>query len=474
MPYLYHLSFKQSVSVKAEGEDVVLVNPLISALRISKPTRGMQRVIEALCRPGGQEDGLCELMVRDEGLPAAARFYYYLGKFDEKGFLCRTVPVKSGPLATLAPVSRYFRFEDRKIVPGMRYVLSRFAYCRREGGEMVLESPLGHGIITLSLPESLAIIQGLAQPATAEDMGARIGSVALEEIRALFNLLLNIEALQPVQTEGIDREDEDPTLAQWEFHDLLFYTRSRKGRHDQPSGGTYRFRGKFDPLPAMKPRMAEETISLYRPDLDFLKQNDLPFTAVLEARRSIREYSQKPLSAKELGEFLFRAARVRKFQEADPQSGHYHQTTDRPYPGGGAVYELELYPVINDCAGIEPGLYHYDPFAHELVRLSGPTQDTERLIDDAYEASGLEHELGALIIIAARFQRFSWKYASMAYSVILKNVGVLLQNMYLVATAMGLAPCALGSGDSDLFAQAAGINYLAEASVGEFILGKPA
>jgi hypothetical protein len=238
MPYPYHLSFKQSVSVKVEGEDVVLVNPLISALRISKPTRGMQRVIEALSGPGGQEDGLCELMVRDEGLPAAARFYYYLEKLDEKSFLCRTVPVKSGPLATLAPVSRYFRFEDRKIVPGMRYVLSRFAYCRREGGEMVLESPLGHGIITLSLPESLAIIQGLAQPMTAEDMGTRIGSVALEEIRALFNLLLNIEALQPVQTEGIDREDEDPTLAQWEFHDLLFYTRSRKGRHNNPLGGT--------------------------------------------------------------------------------------------------------------------------------------------------------------------------------------------------------------------------------------------
>jgi SagB-type dehydrogenase family enzyme len=175
-----------------------------------------------------------------------------------------------------------------------------------------------------------------------------------------------------------------------------------------------------------------------------------------------------------LGEFLFRAARVRDFREADPQRGHYYQTTNRPYPGGGAVYELELYPVINNCAGIEPGLYHYDPFAHELVRLSGPTQDTERLIDEAYEASGLEHDLEVLIVIAARFQRFSWKYASVAYSVILKNVGVLLQNMYLVATAMGLAPCALGGGDSDLFAQAAGINYLAEASVGEFILGKPA
>jgi hypothetical protein len=46
-----------------------------------------------------------------------------------------------------------------------------------------------------------------------------------------------------------------------------------------------------------------------------------------------------------------------------------------------------------------------------------------------------------------------------------------MQTMYLVATAMDLAPCAIGGGDSDLFAQAAGLNYLSEGSVGEFALG---
>jgi hypothetical protein len=43
--------------------------------------------------------------------------------------------------------------------------------------------------------------------------------------------------------------------------------------------------------------------------------------------------------------------------------------------------------------------------------------------------------------------------------------------MYLTATAMGLAPCAIGGGDSDLFAKAAATNYCAETSVGEFLLG---
>lgn len=62
----------------------------------------------------------------------------------------------------------------------------------------------------------------------------------------------------------------------------------------------------------------------------------------------------------------------------------------------------------------------------------------------------------------------------MAYATTLKNVGVLYQTMYLVATAMGLAPCALGGGDSDRFAAAVGSDYYTETSVGEFLLGSRA
>ena len=43
--------------------------------------------------------------------------------------------------------------------------------------------------------------------------------------------------------------------------------------------------------------------------------------------------------------------------------------------------------------------------------------------------------------------------------------------MYLTATAMELAPCAIGTGDSDLFARASGLDYYEETSVGEFALG---
>ena len=61
---------------------------------------------------------------------------------------------------------------------------------------------------------------------------------------------------------------------------------------------------------------------------------------------------------------------------------------------------------------------------------------------------------------AARFPRLAWKYESIAYALTLKDVGMDFQTMYLAATAMGLAPCAVGRGDADRFFRAAGTDYL--------------
>jgi SagB-type dehydrogenase family enzyme len=96
----------------------------------------------------------------------------------------------------------------------------------------------------------------------------------------------------------------------------------------------------------------------------------------------------------------------------------------------------------------------------------------EQLLTHAATSAGVPRDrLQVLFILTAPFERLSWKYASIAYALILKHVGVVYQTMYLAATAMGLAPCAIGGGDSDLFAHAARTDCYAETSVGEFLLG---
>ncbi|WP_148046375.1 hypothetical protein [Halostreptopolyspora alba] len=76
-----------------------------------------------------------------------------------------------------------------------------------------------------------------------------------------------------------------------------------------------------------------------------------------------------------------------------------------------------------------------------------------------------------LIVLSARFCRTMREYQGLSYALALKHLGVVRQLMYTVAVAMGLAPRALGAGDTEAFGEAVGSDHLAESSVGEFILG---
>ena len=79
-----------------------------------------------------------------------------------------------------------------------------------------------------------------------------------------------------------------------------------------------------------------------------------------------------------------------------------------------------------------------------------------------------------LITIAARFGRISWKYSSIAYALILKDVGVLLQTLYLMATDMGLGGCASGPAIIDLFTKMTGIKFHVEGLGGQLAISRGA
>ena len=305
----------------------------------------------------------------------------------------------------------------------------------------------------------------MANPHTANEIATQIKEIHLDTVKQLISLLLSTQMLCQVSEDGTIAEQTDVILAQWEFHDLLFHTRSRSGRHGNPIGGTYRFSGQIEPLPALSPPRLAQAIALAKSNLENLIASDLPFTQVLENRKSIREHGEKPITALELGEFLYRCARVKNQIKT-----HRGELLTRPYPSGGAMYELELYPVIDRCQDISSGLYYYQPQAHQLCSISSATEATAALLRNAGMSMGADNPQ-ILIVVTARFQRLAWKYESIAYALMLKHVGALYQTMYLVATAMNLAPCGIGSGDSDLFTKAIGGNYYAETSVGEFALG---
>ncbi len=147
----------------------------------------------------------------------------------------------------------------------------------------------------------------------------------------------------------------------------------------------------------------------------------------------------------------------------------------RPYPSGGGSWELELYLAVDKCDGLPRGFYHYDAGAHALVPIDVRLQELDAQATRARSLPWLRPAVPRILItIAARFGRVSWKYSSIAYSLILKDVGVLLQTLYLVATDIGLGGCAIGSTNIEQLARLTGIEFHVEGAVGQFALGRGA
>jgi SagB-type dehydrogenase family enzyme len=351
-------------------------------------------------------------------------------------------------------------------------VLSRFAYMRRRGDEMVLESPRAGALFRIRDPRIATAIAMLSTPQQVKHLRRQEGFPGVE----LLALLLDCQILLKVGAASASRlrlAEGDQELVLWDFHDLLFHARSTEGRHANPLGGVYPYVGVIPPPPAVRPSWPGKTIDLRKFSAGRSEALS-PIAKALRQRRSTRSFDdQRPITLAELSRFLDGTARVLSTSNATLElddGGH----TVRPYPSAGAAYELELYLAVSSCEGLARGFYHYDSGAHGLAPIGVAANELEAMLAGAGNAMGAPAPPQILITIAARFGRVSWKYSSIAYALVLKDVGVLTQTLYLMASDMELGGCAIGIANIDLFAKMTGIEFHVEGPVGQFAIGRGA
>lgn len=470
------VSLIAGISAQEEASGAILLVGESGTLRLKPLTQAQKTALLALAAGESTEQELGQNVLACEGIGAFSQFLYHYRQCIHLGLIQYTASCNGVRLATCVPLTPAFRFNAREL-KAERYVLSRFAYCRKAEGNLVVETPLEHARVVLHDWRAQALIGLLAQTRRICELAEQLPGVTVEAAQDFIQVLLNAGALSACAPDGKPVEDDVAALVQWDFHDLLFHSRSRAGRHANPSGAAFRHLGSIKPLPVTKPiPPATERVELFKPDLALLKESDPPFSKILESRSSTRQFGKRPINLHQLGEFLYRSARVRyvrnyEVSNEEGQVAEVLQLSSRPYPAGGAIYELEVYVTANRCDGLSQGMYHYNPLEHTLSRVCDNSAAVEAMLNFACQTANINRAPDVLITLAARFQRISWKYESIAYATILKNVGVLYQTMYLVAASMGLAACALGNGNSDLFASAAGTDYYQESSVGDFMLG---
>jgi SagB-type dehydrogenase family enzyme len=377
------------------------------------------------------------------------------------------------PLLSATPVSQQARFELPKLAATQPVRLSRFAFLRDSAGEMMLESPLSHHRVVLHRPLASWVVGALGRTTTTADVARAVNVPEPLVAEIIEHLVAANMVVYGVEDDARFGEDTDPALVTWSPHDLLFHSRSRLGRHDGPVGAGFSGAERVPPLPAVKPLPAGPRFPLYRPDLNAPAVREMSLYSAVEQRRSVRTFAEEGPSAEQLGELLYRSARVRSLTGA-VGAGLPYAVSERPYPSAGSLYELDLYLTVDRCAGLPRGIYHYDPDGHALTLVNAHAPHADELLDNAMVLTGANRRPPALITMTARMGRLSWVYDSIAYATTLKHVGVLQQTLYLVATVLGLAPCALATGDDEVATAAFGLDYPAEVSVGEFVVGLPA
>jgi len=207
----------------------------------------------------------------------------------------------------------------------------------------------------------------------------------------------------------------------------VFYEKTKEGL-EGPRGEAFEKRPE-PPPPFLKFDKAEKIV-LPEP---FAVDMTL-FEALLE-RRSRRSYSRDSLDLRELSNLLFAGqgitVRRKKF-------------VLRASPSAGALYPIELFIAVKRIKGLSPGLYHYSPEDHsiEYLRKDG------KLWDRLYRASLWQrwvYDAAAVIIVAGVVDRTRAKYSERGWRYVFMEAGHTSQNLYLMATALGLGTVAVGA-----------------------------
>jgi SagB-type dehydrogenase family enzyme len=199
-------------------------------------------------------------------------------------------------------------------------------------------------------------------------------------------------------------------------------------------------------------------------DLPEAARLTLPLGEAMRRRVSRREFADEALELSELATILQAGYGVTHAVDGGQPL--------RSVPSGGALYPLEVYVAARKVAGLEPGLYHFDPLRSALERLRSGLSADELEPLSAYPE--LLQPAAAVLLVTALFWRTRFKYALRGYRFTLLEAGHLGQNVLLAAAALELAAVPVGGVYDKRVEDFLGVDGVNESLVYTFSVGRPA
>jgi len=189
----------------------------------------------------------------------------------------------------------------------------------------------------------------------------------------------------------------------------------------------------WEHMPERYKNYPDSTARIKLPEARFSKGADL-WDIVLR-RRSVRKYSPDLTIPLDILSALLWAS-----QGITAEAGDFQFRT---VPSAGGLYPIETYLMVRAVDGLEPGIYHYRPYAFDLELIKAG--DFSRQTAQAALGQSMVADSHVTFIWTAVVQRSKWKYQQRAYRYIYLDAGHIAQNLYLAGTAEGLGVCGIGA-----------------------------
>ncbi|KYK33990.1 MAG: hypothetical protein AYK22_00715 [Thermoplasmatales archaeon SG8-52-3] len=188
--------------------------------------------------------------------------------------------------------------------------------------------------------------------------------------------------------------------------------------------------------------------------------SNISLDEVLKKRRSIRNFSEKPITKKQLSYLLWASTGIQR-----KEIGYEFRTA----PSAGALYPVETYLIINRVENISKGVYHYSVKDHLLEELK--TGDFGINISRAALEQDMCNSSAFVVIWTAIFNRSKWKYAERAYRYIYLDAGHIAENFALASTGLGLGSCQIAALYDDEVNEIIGVDGINESVIYMSVVG---
>ena len=164
----------------------------------------------------------------------------------------------------------------------------------------------------------------------------------------------------------------------------------------------------------------------------------------LNSRRSRRSFLPDGVTEKDLSQILWAAYGVTK-----PSTNPNIKGGLRTAPSAGARYPLEIYAVIGNIPGIDPGFYKYDASAHKIVLVI--PGDLRKELTAASLNQKMIQDAPFSIFYSAVYSRITDRYGDRGRErYVCMDLGHSAQNVYLQAEALKLGTCAIGAFNDEM------------------------